>query len=247
MHLCIDVGNTNTNFTIFSGERVHRTWVKETVLLAGEDALGELAEYKQQVRNIGVASVVPSVDARLKAQLEKALELEAKFLTCDNAQGIKFSRFDNPAEIGADLIAAAIGARELHSDGALIIIDSGTASTITVLDADNEFLGGAIFPGISLQLASLAASTERLSKVGVSRVVSLIHSQTQEAIQAGVYYGHVGAVNEIVTRMKKEMKHADIKVLITGGNADLLHNDCQYDTYHPDLVNLGLNAFLNKI
>lgn len=247
MHLCIDVGNTNTNFALFSKDELKEFWTLPTSKIPDLGFQNQLSIYKSNIDAVAVASVAPSIDSILSDQLENILGLKAKFLTSRSVKGIKFSKFTNPNDIGADLIAAAIGGRKLFSDIALIIIDSGTASTITVLDKNNEFLGGVIFPGMSLQLSSLAANTEKLDLVHVERPSQIINSQTQMAIQAGVYYGHVGAINELVARIKKELPTKEVKILITGGNAELLKQDCQHDMYHPNLVVLGLNVFLNHI
>jgi pantothenate kinase type III len=126
-------------------------------------------------------------------------------------------RLPDPSRVGADRLLAAWGAAR---DGApAIVIDLGTATTVDAVDAGGAFLGGAIMPGIGLALGSLARGTALLPDISLSPPERAIGRDTAEAIRSGVVLGHLGALRELVARMRRELgRDGDrARIVATGG------------------------------
>jgi type III pantothenate kinase len=129
-------------------------------------------------------------------------------------------RYENPREVGADRIVNAVAGFELYG-GPLIIVDFGTATTFCAISERGEYLGGAIAPGISISTEALFARAAKLPRVEVVKPSGIIGKNTVCSMQAGIFYGFVGQVDEIVRRMKKELGE-ETKVIATGGMARLI-------------------------
>lgn len=137
---------------------------------------------------------------------------------------------DQPETLGTDRLAAAIGAYQ-KCQGRVIVVDSGTATTIDLVDENGSFLGGNILPGIGLQLKSLT-NTDQLPQVAINfdQPPGYLGKETNGAIRSGVFWGHVGAVEKIVANLKAE--HGPAAVYVTGGYGRSLLNASQL----PDAV-----------
>ncbi|WP_298347210.1 type III pantothenate kinase [Ferrimicrobium sp.] len=128
-------------------------------------------------------------------------------------------RYDNPAEVGPDRLADAVGAHDLYG-GPAIIVDLGTATTFDVVAAEGDYLGGAICPGVMVALDALISRAAALRKVELVAPRSVIGKTTVESIQAGVLYGIKGQVTQIVADTEELIGPAT--VIGTGGLAELL-------------------------
>jgi type III pantothenate kinase len=128
--------------------------------------------------------------------------------------------YDNPREVGADRIVNAVAARERH-DGALIVVDFGTATTFDAVSAKGEYLGGAICPGITIAMDALFRNAARLPRVEFARPPHVIGRNTVHSIQAGLVFGYVSLVDGICERMKGEIG-SPVKIFATGGLAPLI-------------------------
>ena len=146
----------------------------------------------------------------------------------------------NPAGVGIDRLCAAAATGQKEPNGA-IIVDAGTAITIDLLKPPNQFWGGTILPGLPLQLASLSSGTDGLPSVELQQVPPLVGKDTTAAIQSGVFWGAVGAVKEIVARMKNE--HSVGGVFVTGGDGPKIAEHLKGEvTLVPHLVLEGILA-----
>jgi len=148
---------------------------------------------------------------------------------------------DNPNRVGIDRLAAAAAAAHLVNSRPSIVIDAGTAITIDLIQPPNTFCGGAILPGMKLQLTALGAGTEGLPtvSVNVAQPPELIGRNTTAAIQSGVFWGAVGSIREIVARMQDA--HSVERVFLTGGAGSALQSHLGIATQmEPDLVLQGI-------
>lgn len=187
---------------------------------------------------IAFSSVVPAWNGALADQLrgwkiERIVEVGA---------GIRLPfdlRIKHPETLGADRIAAAAGAASLGHRRA-VIIDAGTAVTVDLLSPEG-FLGGAIFPGLHMLLQSLHTGTASLPRIDLDGPPPHIPgNDTTRAMSAGIFWGWVGAVREIIARSLKTLD-GDPPVLFTGGDAHRLALHCAGDvTVDDDLVFRGL-------
>ena len=150
-------------------------------------------------------------------------------------------RYKNPAEVGADRIAGAVGAVARYPGRNIIIIDFGTATTVEAISSRQEYLGGAIVPGLGISMRALEQNTARLPKVEILRPAKACGRSTVESIQSGLYWGHVGLIRELRNRIGQECFGASEPVVVgTGGFAGLLAEAGLFSEVLPDLVLEGV-------
>jgi type III pantothenate kinase len=128
--------------------------------------------------------------------------------------------YDNPKEVGADRIVNAVAGYEKFRTS-LIIVDFGTATTFDYVNRKGEYCGGAIAPGLAVSMEALFQKASKLPRVEILKPPTIIAKNTVNSMQAGIFYGYVGLVDGIVTRMKAESKD-NAKVIATGGLAGLI-------------------------
>ncbi|MBQ1407825.1 MAG: type III pantothenate kinase, partial [Eubacterium sp.] len=159
--------------------------------------------------------------------------------------------YDNPKQLGADRIVDAVAAYNKYG-GPLIIIDIGTATTIDAVTSNAEFVGGTIAPGIKISSEVLFTMTAQLPKVELEEPGHTICKNTIQGMQSGLIYGHMGMIEFIVNKMKKELEEIDgtgapVKVIATGGMATMIESgvDC-IDVVDRMLTLEGLQMLYEK-
>jgi type III pantothenate kinase len=226
MLLAVDVGNTNVTLALFDGERLVADWriTSHHERTADELAveLGQLFQLRgldmAVVDGVVIASVVPNLNPAL-------IEVSKRYLKCDPVMvgpGTKTSvkvRYDNPKDVGADRIANALAAFTKHG-GPIVVIDFGTAVTYDAINAQGDYLGGAIAPGVEISLDALVSHTAMLRRVEAVAPDSVIGRNTVTSIQSGLVWGFVAQVG-MVQRMVTELG-GSAKVIATGGQAALV-------------------------
>jgi type III pantothenate kinase len=144
-----------------------------------------------------------------------------------------------PEEAGADRLVNALGGRVVY-DGAMIIVDSGTATTFDVVSADGNFEGGVIAPGINLSMQALHQAAARLPRIAIEKPQRVMGKDTVGAMQSGVFWGYVDLIDGLVTRLKAEYGQP-MTVIATGGVVSLFEGAARtIDHYDPDLTMRGL-------
>jgi type III pantothenate kinase len=128
---------------------------------------------------------------------------------------------DNPKEVGADIIVNSVSAFTKYG-GPIVVIDFGTATTFDVINDKGELLGVVIAPGIKTSLEGLASKTAQLPMVELDAPKTVIGKNTKHCMQAGIIFGFAGLVDNIIKRIKKELKLQDIKVIATGGLGEII-------------------------
>jgi type III pantothenate kinase len=152
---------------------------------------------------------------------------------------------ENPSEVGADLVAAAIGGRARFGTP-LIVVSFGTATVFIALSAGGEYLGVAIAPGIAVSIDALIGRTAKLPQIAIETPARAIGRNTNEALQSGIVYGFVGQTEAIVARMRQEMG-VDAKVVATGGLAEIVAKQTPvFEAVDPHLSLVGLELFHRK-
>ena len=197
-----------------------------------------------KITQIACCSVVPSLNYSLSNAFKKYFKIDCLFVQAGIKTGLKL-KYSNPKEIGADRIAAAIGASNLYEGKNLIVVDMGTATTIDIITKEKEYLGGAILPGIKMSSSSLASGTAKLPAVEIVKPERSCGTSTVEAIQSGIYFGQLGGVKEIIGLFTKEVFNGEKPYLIgTGGFSRLYENEKLFDSIVPELVHIGLKKVL---
>ncbi len=225
MLFAIDIGNTNTVFAVYRGEKILATWRCQTVASRSCDeyasflkGLFSLADIDwKKLDDVIIASVVPDADFHIKGFCE--IYLKKKPLMVGPAQVPIKIDLKTPEEIGADRLVNALAVIEFYKAPA-IVIDFGTATTFDVIDAKGRYAGGAIAPGINLSIEALHRAAAKLPKVNIKRPKSVIGKSTVEAIQSGIFFGYLGLIEGIIANISKELGSKPL-VLATGGLATL--------------------------
>ncbi|MCI1208243.1 MAG: type III pantothenate kinase [Treponema sp.] len=252
MILTFDIGNTQISGGVFNGQNMVLQFRYGTSAGASSDELGVflrsvLRENQldpKQIKNIAYCSVVPSMNYPALGACIKYFDVEPLVIRAGIKTGLKL-RYSNPKEIGADRIAAAIGAVTLVPGIDCIIVDMGTATTIDVITRQNEYRGGAILPGVNMSMHVLASGTAQLPVVEIVGPEKVCGTTTVGAIQSGLYYGTIGAVRELITRFTTESFGGRKPYVIgTGGFSHLFEKVGLFDRLVPNLVLSGLRIAL---
>ena len=147
--------------------------------------------------------------------------------------------YDNPRDVGSDRVVDAVAAFKLYG-GPVIVVDFGTATVFDAVSGDGEYIGGAIASGINLTAQALYEHTSQLRRVELVAPKAAIGRNTAASIQSGIVYGHVGMVEAMVDRFKKELG-GDTKIVATGGMANLIQKETDiFDYVNLDLTLVGL-------
>ena len=247
MLLVFDVGNTNIVLGLYDGDKMIYHWRAATNELKTADeyaaSLGMMFQLDgvtfAMVTDIIISSVVPPVNPTLEYLCRRYFHVEPMMVGPGMKTGLNIL-YDNPRELGADRIVNAVAGITLYG-GPLIIIDLGTATTFCAIDEKKRYLGGAVTPGIGISMEALFQRASKLPRIELTPASSVICKNTVSAMQSGIYYGAIGQVDGIVRRMKKEMGYKEIKVIATGGLADLIASQSEtIDVIDPLLTLKGL-------
>lgn len=246
MLLCIDIGNTNIKFGLYKGEKLVTHWriFTDTSKLADEYAVLLLSLFasegirKEDIYGCAISSVVPDLTIAFHDLVKRHLGLEAVIVGRVKKPILRVNT-DNPAEVGPDLIANAVGAISLYGTP-VIVIGFGTATTFSAVSKDKVFEGVAIAPGIGTGAESLFDAGAMLPAVDLHRPDHVIGKNTILSLQSGLIYGFAGLVEGIVSRMKVELG-GEAKVVATGGLATLISGEVNcIDAVEPELTLLGV-------
>ncbi|MBQ5537340.1 MULTISPECIES: type III pantothenate kinase [Treponema] len=252
MILTLDVGNSTVTGGVFDGDRLVLQFRQTTNKNSTSDEIGiflrtvlrENGIDAGKIKDACCCSVVPPINYSLSSAVKKYFALEPLFIQSGIKTGLKI-RYANPKEIGADRIAAAIGAVTRHPGRNLIVIDMGTATTIDVVTGNKEYLGGAILPGLKISVQALASGTAKLPSVEIVRPARICGQSTIEAIQSGIFYGNAGAVREICGHYERQIFGGEKPFIVgTGGFARTFDDYGLFDEIVPELVLSGVKTAL---
>lgn len=249
MLLCLDVGNTHILGGVMEKERVVVRFRYATNLLGTADQFGIFLMNvlqanmvdRDRISAVAVSSVVPGCDYTIKHTVSRYFKLPYFMLRAGVKTGLNI-KYKNQNEVGADRIANSIGAVNAFPQKNIIIADMGTATTLCAVTKNRDYLGGAILPGLRLGMESLRNNTAKLMEVDIEAPTSYLGRTTRESIQAGLYYGQLGALKEIISGYKREIFHDEKVVVVgTGGFSQLFKDQKLFDVILPDLVLQGLS------
>lgn len=199
-------------------------------------------------RRVLRAAILSNVVWPLTSTLCRAVKLLTGLDTLVVGKGLKTGldiRLDDPGQIGADLVVGAVAALHLHRPP-LIVIDMGTATTISAVDAQGRFAGGVIVPGLRLSMESLSGNTSQLPRVSLDAPAKCIGTNTVACMQSGAIYGSAALLDGMIERMETELG-APAAVIATGGLAGCVTPFCRREIrYEPDLLLIGLAVLWEK-
>lgn len=252
MLLAIDVGNTNIvigcihNEEILFNERVSTNHKATDLEYAIQ--LKTIIEIhninKDEIEGAIMSSVVPSVTGVIKRAVEKLLKLETLVVGPGIKTGLKILT-DNPAQLGSDLVVDAVAGINYYT-APMIIIDMGTATTMSVIDSDGSYLGGSIIPGMKTSLDALVSGAAQLPKIQLHKPEHVIGKYTSECMRSGIMYYTAAGIDGCINRMEEELGKK-CTVIATGGLAGLVTPLCKREIiYDNDLLLKGLMVIYNK-
>jgi type III pantothenate kinase len=186
-----------------------------------------------------MASVVPDLTPAFEQLCERYFGVTPLVVGTGTRTGVRVL-YESPRDVGADRIVDVVAAMKMYGPPPLIIVDFGTATVFDAVNADGDYLGGAIAPGIGIASEALYERAAKLYRVKLERPKSAIGKNTVGAIQSGTLYGYVGLVEGMVARFKAELG-GSARVVATGGWATLLARETTvFDAVDPNLTLAGL-------
>jgi type III pantothenate kinase len=242
--IAVDIGNSTIHIGFFSKSglivqkidtlplKTHGEYKSIFKVLISENFV------EKNTTGVIISSVVPGHNEILRETLKELLSVEPLMVSCKIKTGLIF-RIPNPEGLGSDRIANAVAAYERYKCP-VAVVDFGTATTISVVAMDAEYIGGAIMPGIRLMNESLAKGTSKLSEVPLTPPRSALGPDTIQCIQSGLFYGTAGAIERLLSEIEKEIGF-EFKVVLTGGYGYMISKFFQrnYDLI-PNLTIEGL-------
>ncbi|MCP2678600.1 type III pantothenate kinase [Maricaulaceae bacterium NA33B04] len=247
MLLAIDCGNTNTLFAVHDGDDWRAQWRTSTDSTRTADEFAVWLSQLLQLQNLTlkditgcvISSVVPQSIFNLRNLSRRYFNAEPIVVgdpELDLGVTVNLSR---PQDAGADRLVNALGCRVKY-DGALLIVDSGTATTFDVVSAEGAFEGGVIAPGINLSMQALHKAAARLPRIAIEKPQRVLGKDTVGAMQSGVFWGYIDLIDGLVERLKAEYGHP-MTVIATGGVTSLFDGAARtIDHYDTDVTIRGL-------
>jgi len=258
MLLAFDVGNSQTVIGVFQGKELLNNWRIETDTNKSADEYGmllnQLFEYEKismsDITDVIISTVVPSLLFTLQHMSVKYYGKKAMVVGPGLKTGLTV-KYENPQQVGADRIVNAVAAFTKYG-GPVIIIDFGTATTFCAVSDKCEYLGGTIAPGLKISLEALFEKTSKLPRVEIEDPGKVICKNTQESMQSGLVYGHMGMCDYIVAKMKEELRaycktEGPIKVVATGGISGMIDSGLECIDHVDKFLTLeGLEIIYEK-
>ena len=251
--LALDVGNTNIVMgwiedgairgTTRFQSRVGETEVEYAIRI--KDILDLCAQDAKGFDGAIVSSVVGPLTGVLCRALKLLTGLEPMVVSPDMNSGLTIA-IDDPKTLGADLLVGGVAAAEYYGLPA-IVIDMGTATTITAIDGERRFLGGAIIPGIKLSYRALASGTSLLPDIGITPPERAVSSNTVDCMLSGAVFGSAAMIDGMVERMERELG-VRCRIIATGGLAYCVTPHCKRNDIilDDDLLLKGLWSLYKK-
>jgi type III pantothenate kinase len=246
MLMVFDIANTNIKIGLYDDNLLIANWRISTGVHRMPDEYGIMLYTllrkdriaAHEVTECAISCVVPPLLTIFNEMMLKYFHVKPLIVGPGIKTGVKI-RYENPREIGADLIANAAAAIKLYTTP-IIIVALGTATAFGIVSKDAEYLGGVIAPGIGISLEALYTRTSALPRVDLVRPKKTIGQNTIAAMQSGTIFGWAGLIDGIVERIREELGEKAM-VVATGGYANLIATESKtIDKVNPELTLQGI-------
>ncbi len=252
MILAVDIGNSNIVIGCFDKKDIlfverlstnhQSTSLEYMVMIKNILELNGLGS--AQIDGGIISSVVPPLTVTLKMAMERLGYGEILVVGPGIKTGLKIL-LDNPAQLGSDRVADAVAGINLYPVP-LILIDMGTATTISVIDGKKNFLGGMIIPGLRVSLDSLASRTSQLPKISLTPAKKVIGTNTVDCMKSGIINANASALDGVIERIEEELGES-CTVVATGGLANVVIPSCKRKIINDEMLLLkGLRIIYEK-
>lgn len=232
MLLTIDMGNTNITLGVFRGEQLlfESRLATDHAKTADQYAVelkSVLRLYEVDLRGFRgaiLSSVVPALDQSVCGAVRRVTGVMPLKVGPGIRTGLNI-RIDDPAQLGADLLTGAVAAIAKYG-APCIIWDLGTATTVSAVDADRVFRGGAIMPGVRTSYNSLSANASLLPSVSLEAPARAIGGNTVDSMRSGAVFGNAAMIDGMSARIREELG-CDAPIIATGGLSREIVSHCR--------------------
>lgn len=253
MLLTIDIGNTNISMGVHNNNEL--VFVSRLATDRAKTPDQYAVDFKQifalydtpqnSFSGAAISSVVPELSGVMSEAVEKITGCKPMLLGPGIKTGMNIL-IDNPAQLGADLLAGCVGASSLYPLPCLVI-DLGTASKISVIDRNGAFCGCTISPGIGISLDALSARTSQLPSISLKTPKKAIGKNTVDSMQSGTVFGYAAMIDGLCEKLEEELGEKVMSAVATGGLAKDLIKSCKRDiVYNGELIHHGLKVLFEK-
>lgn len=253
MILAIDVGNTNIVIGCCADDKVIfterlSTNRNATVLeyaISFKNVLELYNIHSDEIEGGIISSVVPSVTLAVKQAIMKTIGKDIMTVGPGIKTGLSI-QLENPKQLGSDLVVGAVaGINKYHAP--MIILDMGTATTVSVINSNKTYIGGMIIPGVNVSLNSLTNSTSQLPRISLEAPKKLIGGNTVDCMTSGIIYSTASSIDGIIERIESELGEK-CSVIATGGIAKTIVPYCKTESIiiDDDMLLNGLMIIYNK-
>ena len=252
MILAIDMGNTNIVIGCIDDDKTY--FVERLSTDRSQTALEYAVGFKtvldiynidsSRIEGAIISSVVPPLTNVLSDAVSKIIGKRPLIVGPGLKTGLNI-HMDNPKQVGSDLIVDAVAG--ISEYGApLIIIDMGTATTMSIIDKNKNYCGGVIIPGVRISMDALASRAAQLFKVSLEKPDSVIGKNTSDCMESGLVLGNASCIDGMIDRFHEEIGY-ETKVIATGGLAGVIIPLCKHDiTIDDTLLLKGLKVIYDK-
>ena len=252
MILAIDIGNTNIVIGCIEGERIR--FVERVSTDLSKTELEYVVEFRTllELYDIGIgditgsimSSVVPPLNNIVNAAIEKLFHKAPLLVGPGVKTGLNIL-MDNPGQLGADLVVTAVAGLQYYG-APLILIDMGTATTVSVVDEKHNYIGGMILPGVKVSLESLVNRTSQLPRISLEAPRRIIGKNTIDCMKSGTVIGQAACLDGLIERIIEELGY-EAPVVATGGLSGSIVPYCKREIlYDNELTLKGLGIIYRK-
>lgn len=252
MLLAIDIGNTNILIGGIQGDQImfkariatDRTRTSDQYGVEIKNMIEALGAKISDISDCIISSVVPPVFNSVRTGVIKIIGKQPMVVGPGLKTGLNI-HVDVPSQVGSDRIVIAVAALAEYQ-APLILIDMGTATTIEVVEPENRYLGGVIFPGVKVSLDALTNHAAQLPGISLDQPKQVIGKNTVDCMRSGTMYGNAAMIDGLVDRIEEELGHSST-IIATGGLARFITPLCKREIIvEKDLLLKGLNLLYKK-
>ncbi|MFT7433512.1 MAG: type III pantothenate kinase [Alphaproteobacteria bacterium] len=247
------MGNSNILFGLFAGEKFISKYRMETTKGRTADEYGTwlliIFDYvdidANYITGAVVSCVVPSVDMVLTSMCRRFFNCDPIHVVPGVKTGVKIN-YGRAGDLGPDRLANIVALSEYYKSSTMVV-DFGTTTSFDVINADGEYVGGVLSPGVSLALSSLSSAAPQLPEVGVERPKGMIGKNIVHSMQAGCYFGAIDMITGLINRLWNEIDVKNGTCIATGGFArNMVEELEQFDALDPHLTLKGLKLIYDR-
>ena len=252
MLLAIDIGNTNLVIGCIDHDEIlfkariatDRTRTSDQYGVEIKNMIEAYGVHVSDIDDCIISSVVPPVFNSVRTGVIKVIGKQPMVVGPGLKTGLNI-HVDVPSQVGSDRIVIAVAALAEYK-APLILMDLGTATTIEVVEPENVYLGGVIFPGVRISLDALTSRASQLPGISLDKPRQVIGKNTIDCMRSGMMYGTAAMIDGLIERMEEELGHS-ATLIATGGMAQFITPLCKREIIlDKDLLLKGLNVIYKK-